>query len=168
MQRQVSLRGFQRFSPLKLDTTLPISRLSTNPINMLQESRAKSMVLQIKTKMDEIEERICPNPLMPRPGEKNPLGEYSPYLPPLQIPGIRRAPRPIEEDPIPGSKNLLKIRRPSPDGPYAQFRNDFTEWHSFVDEHISSCLSALYVGIALIILFEPHNLTFIETLRFLK
>lgn len=54
---------------------------------MLQESRAKSMVLQIKTKMDEIEERICPNPLMPRPGEKNPLGEYSPYLPPLQIPG---------------------------------------------------------------------------------
>lgn len=37
--------------------------------------------------------------------------------------GIRRAPRPIEEDPVPGSENLLKIRRPSATGPYAAYRD---------------------------------------------
>lgn len=86
MQHQVASKLFQRMTPLGLNVAQPNSRICDNPVSMILESRAKS-IIEHRSKMSEIEEMIAPNPLMHRPGETNPLGEFSPYLPPLHIPG---------------------------------------------------------------------------------
>lgn len=79
-------RLFQKLKPLSFDATLPLPRLAPRPPSLQHEKQVKA-VMEVRDRLDELEVRWAPNPLMHRPGEKNPLGEFSPYLPPLQIPG---------------------------------------------------------------------------------
>lgn len=86
MQNQVASRIFHRMKPLKMHPTLPYVGIHQGPMIPFLETRAKA-VTELRTKLEKIEQQIAPNPLMHRHGETNKLGEYSPYLPPLQIPG---------------------------------------------------------------------------------
>lgn len=168
MQVARSTRIFQRVPPLGFVSSSPIPRLCDSAVSL---NALRKALQPPKTELSEYGEsllsQISPHPQMYKPGEDNPLGNFSPYIPAMTIPGIKRAPRPMEEPPIPGSDRLLKIRRPSADGPYAAYRGSVGRWHSLVDEHISSCLTSVYCLMFLAFIFAPHNLTFKEVITFL-
>lgn len=84
---QQASRVFQKVKPVAMDAAIPVARLNSRPPGMYVDRKAQ-VVAEFKSKLAAIEAQVTPNPLMHRPGETNPLGEYSPYLPPLQIPGI--------------------------------------------------------------------------------
>lgn len=90
MQSATPGRLFQRVKPLSFVSQTPIPRLCDSPVsfNVLRNVSELSQKNDAKQRLkDNLLAQVTPHPLMFSPGNVNPLGKYSPYIPPMNIPG---------------------------------------------------------------------------------